>query len=89
MQVTTTPPAPQPTETAPSPGVPTAQSAELTQFLGLLTAQVQNQDPLEPLDATAFTEQLATFSALEQQVRTNDLLAEVLAVLREGEAGGG
>ena len=60
---------------------PATQSAELTQFLSLLTAQVQNQDPLEPLDATAFTEQLATFSALEQQVQSNKLLEGILGVL--------
>ena len=31
-------------------------------FLRLLTTQLQNQDPLEPLDATKFTEQLVSYS---------------------------
>lgn len=43
-------------------------------FIKLLTAQVRNQDPLTPLDSTQFVEQLATFSALEQQVQTNQKL---------------
>ena len=67
--------------------LPALQPEELTQFLSLLTAQVQNQDPLEPLDSTAFVEQLATFSALEQQVRSNQLLEEILVRLSEPEAG--
>ena len=66
---------------------PATQSEELTQFLSLLTAQVQNQDPLEPLDATAFTEQLATFSALEQQVQSNRLLEGILGVLSQAAEG--
>lgn len=75
------------TEAPAAPLPPATQSAELTQFLSLLTAQVQNQDPLEPLDATAFTEQLATFSALEQQVQSNRLLEGILAALSEGAEG--
>lgn len=55
----------------------TAQSSapkvgkEFESFIRLLTAQMRNQDPLAPLDSTQFVEQLATFSALEQQVRSN------------------
>jgi flagellar basal-body rod modification protein FlgD len=67
---------------APAPAASSVpQSEELTQFLSLLTAQVQNQDPLQPLDSTAFVEQLATFSALEQQVQTNKHLEAILAAL--------
>ena len=40
-------------------------------FLTMLTVQLQNQDPLNPMDGTAFTEQIATFSALEQQITSN------------------
>lgn len=43
-------------------------------FLKLLTAQIQNQDPLEPMKSEEFAVQLATFSGVEQQVRTNQLL---------------
>lgn len=43
-------------------------------FLTMLTAQMQNQDPLNPVDSTEFASQLAAFSTVEQQVLTNDLL---------------
>lgn len=44
-------------------------------FLKMLTAQIKNQDPLNPMEGTDFAVQLATFSGVEQQVRTNSLLA--------------
>ncbi len=40
----------------------------------MLTAQMKHQDPLNPVDSTQFATQLATFSSVEQQVRTNELL---------------
>jgi flagellar basal-body rod modification protein FlgD len=43
-------------------------------FLKLLVAQLQNQDPLSPLDSTAFTSQLAEFSSLEQLSNVNENL---------------
>ncbi|WOI52953.1 flagellar hook assembly protein FlgD [Parvularcula sp. LCG005] len=57
-------------------------SEEFTQFLTLLTTQVENQDPLTPLDSTTFVQQLATFSSLEQQVQTNRTLDAILAAVR-------
>ena len=57
---------------------------EFNNFLQLLTAQIQNQDPLAPLDSTQFVEQLATFSSLEQQVETNtslDRISDLIANL--------
>lgn len=38
------------------------------QFLQLLVAQIKNQDPTNPTDATTFVTQLAQFSSLEQLV---------------------
>jgi flagellar basal-body rod modification protein FlgD len=44
-------------------------------FLTLLVAQLQNQDPLNPAESTEFTAQLAQFSSLEQLQNVNDTLA--------------
>ncbi len=44
------------------------------EFLLLLIEQLKNQDPLEPMDSTDFTAQLAQFSSLEQQTKMNDNL---------------
>lgn len=43
-------------------------------FLQLLTTQLKNQNPLDPLDTNAFTQQLVQFSGVEQQLRTNEFL---------------
>lgn len=43
-------------------------------FLTLLTAQIQNQDPLQPMDSTQFVSQLAQLSQVEQAVQTNSNL---------------
>lgn len=43
-------------------------------FLKMLTTQARNQDPLNPIDSSDYAQQLATFSSVEQQVRTNTLL---------------
>lgn len=49
-------------------------SSDFETFLKMMTAQVQNQDPLNPMDSSEYASQLATFSSVEQQVLTNDLL---------------
>jgi flagellar basal-body rod modification protein FlgD len=46
-------------------------------FLNLLIAQLQNQDPLNPTDSTEFTAQLAQFSSLEQLGNVNQNLMEL------------
>ncbi len=56
-------------------------AADFETFLTLLTAQMKNQDPLKPLDSTDFVAQLASFSAVEQQVRTNDALTKIQELL--------
>jgi flagellar basal-body rod modification protein FlgD len=48
-------------------------------FLKLLTAQLQQQDPTKPMDSTAFVAQLAQFSSLEQMNNVNDTLTNMLA----------
>ncbi len=52
-------------------------ASDFQSFLRLLTAQLRNQDPLSPLDSTQFVEQLASFSAVEQQIETNRLLGDL------------
>ena len=54
-------------------------SSDFQTFLTLLTTQLENQDPLNPLDSSEFAVQLATFSGVEQQVKTNDLLRDLAA----------
>jgi len=47
---------------------------DFNQFLKLLTTQLQNQDPLNPMDSTEFTNQLVQFSQVEQSINTNQKL---------------
>ena len=51
---------------------------DLNQFLNLLVAQLQNQDPLDPLDANEFTSQLVQFASVEQQIYQNSNLEKLL-----------
>ena len=48
-------------------------------FLQLLTTQLKNQNPLDPLDTNQFTQQLVQFSGVEQQLKTNDFLSSLVA----------
>lgn len=47
-------------------------------FLSLLTAQLQNQDPLSPLDTNQFTQQLTQMTGVEQQLLSNQLLQQLV-----------
>ena len=49
-------------------------------FLKLLTTQLQHQDPLDPMDANQFTEQLVQFSQVEQSIEANKNLEKLLAL---------
>jgi len=51
---------------------------DLSQFLNLLVTQLQNQDPLDPLDANEFTSQLVQFASVEQQIYQNSNLEKLL-----------
>ncbi len=55
-------------------------------FLSLLTVQLKNQDPLEPLDTNEFTQQLVEFTAVEQQLKTNEFL-EALVISSQNGSG--
>src|SRR5215213_5913920 len=47
-------------------------------FLLLLTTQLKNQSPLDPLDTNQFTQQLVQFASVEQQLKSNDTLNALL-----------
>lgn len=71
--------------TAPTPTAAASfAGGDFETFLKMLTTQIRNQDPLNPMEGSDFAVQLATFSGVEQQVRTNQLL-ELLA---GGQLGG-
>lgn len=55
-----------------------AASADYNSFLKLLVAQMKNQDPTQPMDATQYVSQLATFSNVEQAVQMNSKLEKLL-----------
>jgi len=60
----------------------TSLSGNFDTFLRLLTTQLQHQDPLEPMDATKFTEQLVSYSQVEQQINTNSNLESLIALTK-------
>ena len=49
-------------------------------FLTLLTTQLKNQNPLDPLDTNQFTQQLVEFAGVQQQLNTNDSLATLVSL---------
>ena len=55
-------------------------------FLQLLTTQLQNQDPLDPLDTNQFTQQLVEFASVEQQVNMNTNLQTLISLQQTTEA---
>ncbi|WP_029012290.1 flagellar hook assembly protein FlgD [Niveispirillum irakense] len=67
---------------AASQAAQTRLTTDTQSFLKLLTAQLSNQDPMQPVDPTQWVAQLAQFSTVEQAVTSNSRLAEVLTELR-------
>src|SRR5258708_29125077 len=49
-------------------------------FLTLLTTQLKNQNPLEPLDTNQFTQQLVQFAGVEQQMKMNTQLGSLITI---------
>jgi flagellar basal-body rod modification protein FlgD len=91
---TTTAPAPTTATTSSSsstaPAVTDASSQQLAgdydTFLQLLTTQLQNQDPLDPLDTSQFTQQLVEFASVEQQIDSNTNLQTLIGLQQTSEA---
>ena len=55
-------------------------------FLTLLTTQLQNQNPLDPLDTNQFTQQLVEFAGVQQQLNTNDSLATLVSLQQTAQS---
>ncbi|SDT49745.1 flagellar hook assembly protein FlgD [Bradyrhizobium canariense] len=55
-------------------------------FLQLLTTQLQNQNPLDPLDTNQFTQQLVEFAGVQQQLNTNDSLATLVSLQQTAQS---
>src|SRR5215470_9848616 len=61
-------------------------AGNFTSFLTLLTTQLQNQNPLDPLDTNQFTQQLVQFASVEQQLKTNDELTTLVSLQQTTQA---
>ena len=61
-------------------------SGNFDTFLQLLTTQLQNQDPMNPMDSNQFTQELVEFSGVEQQIDTNSNLQSLIS-LTQSNAG--
>lgn len=66
-------------------GVTPAEALGRDQFLTLLIAQLQNQDPLNPLESQDFTAQMAQFSSLEQLFDVNESLMNIQSAITSSE----
>lgn len=67
--------------TQPPRGLFGASGGDFDLFLRLLTTQMQNQDPLDPMDANQYTQQLAQYSQVEQSIQQTGVLRDILARL--------
>ena len=61
-------------------------ASNFTEFLQLLTTQLQNQDPLSPMDTNQFTQQLVMFAQVEQQLKSNDSLSTLVTLQQSAQA---
>lgn len=60
-------------------------NADFNFFLKMLTTQLQNQDPTEPMDVSQMTQQIATYSGVEQQIKTNKSLDALLNANKQSQ----
>lgn len=59
----------------------TMAGADFNMFLKLLTTQMQNQDPLDPMDTSEYTQQLVQYSQVEQSMQQTGVLRDILSRL--------
>jgi flagellar basal-body rod modification protein FlgD len=55
-------------------------------FLTLLTTQLKNQNPLDPLDTNQFTQQLVQFAQVEQQLKQNEQLTTLISIEKSAQS---
>jgi flagellar basal-body rod modification protein FlgD len=65
-------------------GSTTGLSGDFNTFLTLLTTQLRNQDPSQPMDANQLTQQLVQFATVEQQMNTNQTLERLYGLQQAG-----
>jgi flagellar basal-body rod modification protein FlgD len=68
------------------PTTNTTLAGNFQTFLTLLTTQLQNQNPLDPLDTNQFTQQLVQFAGVEQQLKTNDQLGTLVSLQQTAQS---
>lgn len=73
---------------SPANGQSGTETLDYNDFLKLLLAQMQNQDPLKPMDSTEYVSQLATFSNVEQALKQNAKLDQLLITSNIAQANG-
>jgi flagellar basal-body rod modification protein FlgD len=61
-------------------------AGNFTDFLTLLTTQLQHQDPTSPLDPNQFTQELVQFASVEQQINTNTSLSTMISLQQTQQA---
>ena len=67
---------------------PSTASLDYTAFLRLLIAQMQNQDPTNPMDTAQYMSQFAQLSSVEQAMQTNNKLDSLLSSQSLSQADG-
>src|SRR3984957_6292879 len=96
MLTSTAAPAATTPSTSPAAGAPTGAvsgntsntqlAGNFTEFLQLLTTQLQHQDPTSPLDPNQFTQELVQFASVEQQINTNTSLSTMISLQQTQQA---
>jgi flagellar basal-body rod modification protein FlgD len=61
-------------------------ASNFTTFLQLLTTQLKNQNPMDPLDTNQFTQQLVQFAQVEQQIKQNSQLTNLIAIEKSAQS---
>jgi flagellar basal-body rod modification protein FlgD len=86
VSTTTTPPAGSSTASDTNALASQQIAGNFQTFLQLLTTQLQNQNPLDPLDTNQFTQQLVEFAGVEQQLNTNDSLKTLVSLQQTAQS---